>query len=246
MPLQASPADQALLLDLQQLDTTLRQLAHRAANLPEIAVLATVDGDASRLRSRMASEQGALEDAQAELRRIESDVQVVDARVARDQQRLAGTSSVKDVQALESELAALAKRGSDLEDMQLEVMERVEGLAAVAEVTQGELDLIEHRRADARATRDGKLGELEVERRQVEADRGTLAAKVPADLLALYERQRERYGTGASLLRAGVSSASGVTLTGSDLAAVRSASAYDVVLCPDSNAILVRTNESGI
>ncbi|NII50620.1 MULTISPECIES: zinc ribbon domain-containing protein [Frigoribacterium] len=246
MPLQASPADQALLLDLQKLDTTLQQLAHRAANLPEIAVLATVDGDAHRLRSRMASEQGAWEDAQAELRRVESDVAVVEARVARDRQRLASTSSVKDVQALEAELAALAKRGSDLEDMQLEVMERVESLGAVATVTHEELDQLEVRRADARSTRDAKLGELEIERRQVEADRATLAEKVPADLLDLYETQRRRYGIGASLLRGGVSSASGVTLTGSDLAAVRSASAYDVVLCPDSNAVLVRTNESGI
>jgi predicted nucleic acid-binding Zn-ribbon protein len=244
MPLTASPDDQALLLDLQKLDTTLQQLAHKARNLPEIAVLATAD--AVRLRSRLASEQGALEDAEVELRRIESDVAVVEARVARDRQRLASTSSVKDVQALEGELTALARRTSDLEDLQMDVMERVESLGAVARLTQSELDQIDGRRADATTSRDESLAGLERERAQVAADRETIAARVPADLLALYERQRERYGVGASLLRGGVSSASGVTLTGSDLAAVRSASAYDVLLCPDSNAVLVRTQESGI
>jgi len=246
MPLTASPDDQALLLDLQKLDTTLQQLAHRARNLPETAVLATIDGDASRLRSRLASEQGALEDAEVELKRIESDVAVVQARVARDQQRLASTSSVKDVQALEGELAALSKRTSDLEDLQMDVMERVESLGAVARLTQGELDQIDGRRDEATTSRDESLAGLERERVQVAADRDTIAARVPADLLALYERQRERYGVGASLLRGGVSSASGVTLTGSDLAAVRAASAYDVLLCPDSDAVLVRTQESGI
>ncbi|GAA0960604.1 zinc ribbon domain-containing protein [Frigoribacterium faeni] len=246
MPLTASPDDQALLLDLQKLDTTLQQLAHKARNLPEIAVLATIDGDAARLRGRLASEQGAYEDAAAELARIESDVAVVEARVARDQQRLAATSSVKDVQALEGELTALAKRTSDLEDMQIDVMERVESLGAVVRLTQSELDQIDDRREQATSSRDESLAGLELERAQVAADRATIAARVPADLLALYERQRERYGIGASLLRGGVSSASGVTLTGSDLAAVRAASAYDVVLCPDSNAVLVRTYESGI
>lgn len=246
MPLQASPADQALLLDLQTLDTNLQQLAHRAKNLPEIAVLAAIDGDGSRLRSRLASEQGAWEDAQAELKRIESDVAVVEARVKRDQQRLASTSSVKDVQALEGELTALAKRQGDLEDMELEVMERVESLGAVATTTQGELDDLGGRASSAAATRDESLASIDAERVQILADRETIAAKVPADLLALYERQRERYGVGASLLRGGVSSASGVALTGIDLAAVRSASVYDVLLCPDSDAILVRTDESGI
>ena len=247
MPLmKASYEHQALLLDLQQLDTALRQIAHKGANLPEIAVLASLEGDGSRLRSRLATEQGAWEDAQSELKRIESDVAVVEARVVRDEQRIASSSSSKDVAALEGELAALAKRRSDLEDLQLEVMERVESLGAVAAVTRGELDQLDTRRVDAETGRDAKLAELEADRAQVVANRETIAATVPADLLALYERQRDRYGVGASLLRGGVSSASGVALTGSDLAAVRAAAEDDVVLCPDSNAVLVRTYESGL
>ncbi|WAC50211.1 zinc ribbon domain-containing protein [Frigoribacterium sp. SL97] len=247
MPLmKASYEHQALLLDLQQLDTALRQIAHKGANLPEIAVLASLEGDGSRLRSRLATEQGAWEDAQSELKRIESDVAVVEARVVRDEQRIASSSSSKDVAALEGELAALAKRRSDLEDLQLEVMERVESLGAVAAVTRGELDQLDTRRIDAETGRDAKLAELEADRAEVVANRETIAATVPADLLALYERQRDRYGVGASLLRGGVSSASGVALTGSDLAAVRAAAEDDVVLCPDSNAVLVRTYESGL
>jgi predicted nucleic acid-binding Zn-ribbon protein len=247
MPLmKASYEHQALLLDLQQLDTALRQIAHKGANLPEIAVLASLEGDGSRLRSRLATEQGAWEDAQSELKRIESDVAVVEARVARDEQRIASSSSTKDVAALEGELAALAKRRSDLEDLELEVMERVESLGAVAAVTRDELDQLDTRRVDAETGRDAKLAELQAERAEVVANRETIAATVPPELLALYERQRDRYGVGASLLRGGVSSASGVALTGSDLAAVRAAAEDDVVLCPDSNAILVRTYESGI
>ena len=41
-------------------------------------------------------------------------------------------------------------------------------------------------------------------------------------------------------------SASGVELTGSDLATVRTAAPDAALMCPDSNAILVRTDESGL
>jgi predicted nucleic acid-binding Zn-ribbon protein len=87
---------------------------------------------------------------------------------------------------------------------------------------------------------------LEEEFQDTSRQRAELVATLPSDLVALYERQRERYGFGASHLRRGISSASGVALTESDLAEVRNAAPDDVVLCPDSNAILVRTGESGL
>jgi predicted nucleic acid-binding Zn-ribbon protein len=246
MPLQASPADQALLLDLQQLDTSLQQLAHRARQLPELKALADLDQEVAVLRGRLTTEEGVAEDARRELKRIESDVQVVEARVTRDRDRLQASSSQKDIQALEQELAALANRQSDLEDVELEVMDRVEQASGIVAATQAELDALAVRRAELDAARLESLATVESERAHATANRSTIAQKVPADLLALYERQRERYGTGASLLRARVSSASGVELTGNDLAAVRNAAPDDVLLCPTSDAILVRTDESGI
>jgi hypothetical protein len=246
MPLKASPADQALLLDLQQLDTSLQQLAHRGRQLPENQALAELDKQVAALRVRLTTEEGAAEDARRELARIESDVAIVEARVARDRDRLQSSSSQKDIQALEQELHALASRQSALEDVQLEVMDRVESSGAVVASTQGELDALAAKRSELDAAREVSLQGVESERTHAVANRETIAGRVPSELLALYERQRERYGVGASHLRARVSSASGVELTGNDLATVRSAAPDDVLLCPDSQAILVRTDESGI
>ena len=67
-----------------------------------------------------------------------------------------------------------------------------------------------------------------------------------AELVALYEKQRARYGVGASLLRRGVSEASGVQLFPDELETVRKAAPDDVLICPSSSAILVRTAESGL
>jgi predicted nucleic acid-binding Zn-ribbon protein len=246
MALKASPDHQAHLLELQAIDTRLQQLEHRAKTVPEIAVVAGLGSDADALRVDRLSATGAVEDAKLELSRIESDVAVVEARVARDTDRLQGSSSVKDVAGLESELAGLKKRQLDLEEIELNVMERLEGLEAAEAEIAAKLEEVGAKIATAEAERDAALGSLAGERSHAAANRGTIAGKLPADLLALYERQRERYGSGASLLRGGVSSASGVKLNESDMQLIRSAAPDDVLLCPDSSAILVRTNESGL
>ena len=246
MALTAEPADQALLLDLQALDTKLQQLGHRIGTLPESAALTALTAERDALQRTVAEQLGEWEDAQAELKRTEADVEVVDARIARDTERLQGSSSVKDVAALEQELAALAKRKSDLEDIELAVMELNDEKERALNDSRGALADLDERIADATTARDAALGGIDTERQHAEANRATLAAKIPAELLDLYEKQRSRYGVGASLLQGGVSLAAGVALNASDMATVRAASAYDVLLCPESNAILVRTGESGL
>lgn len=246
MALTASPEDQALLLDLQALDTRLAQLSHKAASLPELATLAGLTAEDETLRLTLLERQGAVEDIELELRRVESDVEVVEARIARDAERLATSSSVKDVAALEQELAALKNRLNDLEEIELVVMERLEeAQAALAETTSARATLRE-RIAEVEAARDAALTEITAERTTAAAGRRTIEGKVPADLLALYEKQRARYGTGASLLRGGVSLASGVKLLEDELQKIRVAAPDAVLICPSSDAILVRTDESGL
>lgn len=246
MAMKALPEEQALLLDLQELDNRLRQIEHRAQNLPQIAALKELAAARMTVHATHSTHQGTVEDAAAELRRIESDVAIVESRIARDTERAQSSSSAKDVQALEHELVSLRSRLADLEEMQLAVMEKLEELETVATSTGAELASIDAERARVEAERDELLAVLSGERANAAANRRTVAAKVPAELLALYEKQRERYGMGASLLRGGVSGASGVRLTESDMSSIRAAAPDDVILCPDSNAILIRSNESGL
>lgn len=246
MALKASPDDQALLLDLQSLDTKLAQLDHRARSVPELATLAALGSQSEALRITLAEQSGAAEDIAIELRRVESDVEIVETRIARDSERLQASSSVKDVAALEQELGSLKKRLNDLEEIELTVMERLEEQQATVSSTQSQLDDLASQILEAETARDAALATITGERATAAAGRRTIEGKVPADLLALYEKQRTRYGTGASLLRGGVSLASGVKLLEDELQKIRAASPDDVLICPSSDAILVRTDESGL
>jgi hypothetical protein len=246
MGLKASQDEQALLLDIQSIDTKLQQLEHRAKSLPEHAVLQQLAVENSELLVTLAEQKGVLEDARIELKRVESDVHVVEARITRDSARLQASSSVKDVAALEQELAALKKRQFDLEEIELTVMEKVEQQDAVVGHLGEQAGVLQGRMADIEGERDSAMKEIDAERATANIERAALVSRVSPALVELYEKQRQRYGSGASLLRGGVSSASGVKLNESDMVAIRAAAPDDVILCPDSNAILVRTGESGI
>lgn len=246
MALTASPADQALLLDLQAFDTKIAQLEHRAKKLPEHEKLTELKQHRDKLQLTMLEERGIKEDIELEMSRVESDVTVVEARIARDTSRLDASSSAKDVAALEQELAALRTRLSNLEDIELAVMEKLEAQQKVVDNLAEQADNLRTQAAELEASRDEALVVIETELGTTRTGRSALQATIPDDLLALYERQRERYGVGASLLRGGVSLASGVKLLENEMQEIRAAAPDTVIMCASSEGILVRTNESGL
>jgi predicted nucleic acid-binding Zn-ribbon protein len=246
MALKASPEDQALLLELQAVDTKLSQIVYRAKNVPEHIALQKIGIENLALQAELTEQRGAVEDVRTELKRIESDVSIVETRIKRDRERLQVSSSTKDVAALEQELAALTKRQFDLEEIELTVMERLDETESVVAGTSEKVAALQARVTDLESARDAAMHTIDAEHANADANRSAIVGKVPEDLLALYEKQRARYGTGASLLRGGVSLASGLALNSADMVVVRAAAPDDVILCPESSAILVRTNESGL
>jgi predicted nucleic acid-binding Zn-ribbon protein len=244
--MKANPADQARLLDLQELDNHLAQVTKKSKNLPEAATLEELSTQLASVKESQREKLGIVDELAAEVKRSESDVEMVEARIAKDTERLDHTSSAKDAQGLEHEIQSLRERLSALEEVELEEMERLEQAELELSGADQAVTELMSRVDEATKALDAAKAELEADYQATAAKRQALCAELPADLLELYERQRERYGFGASLLQRGISSASGVALTESDLAQVRAAAPDDVVLCPDSNAILVRTGESGI
>jgi hypothetical protein len=187
-------------------------------------------------------------DLQREVKRLEGDVETVRARVTRDQGLLdSGSVSAKQMTDLQHEMQSLARRKSDLEDQELELMEQLETAEAVlAEARQGQ-EAAEADLERAQQLRDDVLADIADGTAQHEAARAEAAARIPADLLALYERIRTQTGgTGAAVLKARQCQGCRIELNGRELAAVRNADPHEVVRCENCGRILVRTAESGL
>ncbi|MFF2485214.1 zinc ribbon domain-containing protein [Microbacterium sp. NPDC058062] len=241
----ASPADQRRLVEVAQLDARIRQADNARKNPPQAGRVQELLGRRQELSQELGTRLGARDDLRTELSRIESDVAVVDARAARDADRLAASTNSKEAQGLESELAALARRKNDLEDAELAVMERLE--IADAAVAEQESLIAATNAEGAELSAEGKraVAEATAAFDAATRDRAAVAGGVPADLLALYDRLAAR-SAGAAFLRRRTCEGCHMVLAGTDLQVLRQAGENDVVMCPECGCILVRDDESGL
>ncbi|MGW6390080.1 zinc ribbon domain-containing protein [Streptomyces sp. NPDC055103] len=244
----AAPADQIRLLDVQSLDVRLQQLAHKRKSLPEHAEIESLNKDLTQLRDLLVAAQTEESDCGREQTKAEQDVDQVRQRAQRDQQRLdSGAASPRDLENLQRELVSLAKRQGDLEEIVLEVMERRESAQErVSELTE-RVSAVQSKTDDAIARRDAAQGQLDAEAASVTKERELVAGSVPADLLKLYEKLREQQGgVGAARLYQRKCEGCHIELNITELNDVRAAARDAVVRCENCRRILVRTSESGL
>lgn len=238
----AAPAEQLKLLELQGLDAKLKSLSNRRRTLETDPRISDLESALSVASGELGAAKMAVHDAEAELRRSEADVEQVVSRIERDEARLnSGTGLSKDLVALQHDIASLNRRRSTLEDVELEVMERLDGLRERQSAQQQIVDDVQASFAVIRAELDAALGEISTEAAAVGSQRSEFAAGLDAGLLAVYEKTLAKRGVGAARLFHGKSEGSGMQLSPGDLAEIKAAAADEVVFCPDSGCILVRS-----
>lgn len=244
----AVPQDQWRLLDVQTHDTRLTQLAHRRRTLPEHVEVDRVNGQLRLVADQLVAARTVVSDVSRELTKAEADVEQVRRRAARDRARLdVGQGSAKDLQAIQHELDSLAQRQSVLEDVELEVMERLEAAQARVGEVEAEQERLTAELAEVTARRDRLIAEIDDEANAETQARANAAAGLPVDLLALYEKVRgSAGGVGAARLYQRRCEGCRLELNTIDLNKIRAAAADAVVRCEECRRILVRTPDSGL
>ncbi len=247
--MQATPDAQRKLLDLQRVDTGIAQLEHRRRTLPELAQITEAQKVRGRLGEQLIAARTRVSDLEIELEKAEADLVPVRQRRERDQQRVdnGSVTDPKQLNALLDEIQHLGRRINDLEDVELEVMERLE------EATS-ERDRITADRAGAEpalraliAARDEQTAALDVELEGQRADRSTIVGVLPTELVALYDKLRGRLGgIGAAALIRRRCSGCQLEATATDLDRYSAAAPDEVLRCEECDRILIRVAESGL
>jgi uncharacterized protein len=236
------PAPTGLLLVLQDLDIHIDQLAYRLAHHPaRLALAELVETDRSLLaeRRRNDADRSGLDDS---LRRLETEVADCDSRIAAIERRLrtADAGSFRDQGAMATEIDSLMRRKRELEDEELQVMEALEPMDEVLRtITEREQSIGEQRLGLEEALAAAEA-EIMTERSAAVDQRSEAAQKVPAPLLAEYERLRSRLGgIGAARLVHGTCSGCNLGLSATELDRIRPGSPDAVFHCEQCGRILV-------
>ncbi|MDT7550811.1 MAG: uncharacterized protein QOE84_3205 [Actinomycetota bacterium] len=247
--MKADPFVQLRLLELQALDSGLDRLAHRRKTLPELAEIERLEGLVEALRDDTVRAQTEVSDLAREQKKFEDEIEQVRTRRTRDESHLnsGAVTNAKQLEELQHEVATLNRRQSDLEDGELEVMERAETAQATLDRLTGESDRLLAARDEAAIARDKAFGEIDDEIARTTAERASMAATFPADLLALYEKLRADHGgVGAGAIARGACGGCRLDLMQNEKADIRAAAVDDVLRHEECGRIMVRTAESGI
>lgn len=247
--MKASPEAQLRLLELADLDAELTRIERRRRGLPTHAELARLETKDSELRDAIAALTAQNSDLRREQAKAEADVEQVRARIDRDRQRLdtGMVNSPRELENLQSEVQSLHRRQSDLEEVVLDVMERLEAAQTALTRASSEREQLAADLVSVTAARDAALAELGEQSVKAADRRVEVAASIPADLLDLYDKLRTQHGgVGAAALRQRRCQGCNLTMNTVDLNAIRAAPDDQVLRCEECRRILVRTADSGL
>jgi predicted nucleic acid-binding Zn-ribbon protein len=233
---------QERLLALQQLDSDLIQIKHKMATLPIARQFEELSRELISKRDLLVAAQTERDDIKHELSRAEVDVEQVVSRIEKDEKRLAsGLGSPKELEQLQHELGSLAKRRAELEDVELEIMVRVEGVYSRIKELEEETKSLEIRLGDLSLKKEEEIAELEKAIRATNQSRSDLAPQIDSELLALYEKVRASGdGVGAAKLVGNQCTGCHLTMNAAELTRVKSLADDEVVRCEECRRILIR------
>jgi predicted nucleic acid-binding Zn-ribbon protein len=184
------------LLEVQRLDTSIDQLEHRRATLPERAAATAHHAEGRRLEGAHGEVAARAHELERTQRRFEDEIAgVEDKATSADRQLYSGAITVpSELQALQEQLGSLRRRISGLEDELLEVLEELEPIAAERDRLGAEREAVAERSGAADAALAAAEAAIDAELAELRGQRAGLAAGIADDLLARYERIRARSG----------------------------------------------------
>jgi uncharacterized protein len=236
----ANLQDQKRLLELVDLDLSLVRNAADRTKLQSATGISEASEKALALSDHLIDARNRVGDLELELKRSENDLELVENRIAKDNERLSSTSSAKDAQGIEHELTTLAKRKSELEDTELVIMEDLETVRAElaeAESAKAEAEQELNRLRSALATDTAGLDSV---RAELTSKRSALVGLIDPELAVAYQRKADR-NVAAGKLVGRECGACRLSITATNLEEIVAIPADVIAECPNCQAYLVRS-----
>jgi predicted nucleic acid-binding Zn-ribbon protein len=236
----ANLQDQKRLLELVDLDLSLVRNAGDKAKLLSATAISEANEKALALSDHLIDARNRVGDLELELKRSENDLELVESRIAKDNQRLSSTSSAKDAQGIEHELNTLAKRKSELEDTELGIMEVLETVRAELSEAEKAKAAAENELTQLRSALATNTAELDSARAELSSKRSALVGLIEPELAMAYQRKADR-NVAAGRLVGRECGACRLSITATNLEEILALPADEIAECPNCQAYLVRS-----
>ena len=237
--MKASESQQADLLSLGNLDIEIGRIRRNIASLSSGEAFVELRGTQREHAARLIDSQNQLDSVNLELARAEADLKLVEDRIAKDNQRLLQTSSPKDAQGIQSELETLIRRKSELEDLELAVLEKKEEVEANHRTVSSDKQQVDEELAQNESQNETELLKARSGLDLLVQQRAQQASRLDTELVELYEKKLSR-GPAIGRLINRECGACRMTIGATMLTEISALARDEIATCPDCQAILIR------
>lgn len=237
--MKASPQEQSALLQLAEIDSELARLRRAVDAATDATATQPLRNEQRELASKLIDARSQLEALQLEAKRAQEDLDLVEQRIIKDQQLLAGTSSTKDAQGIQHELDTLQRRKSELEDVQLALLDRIELAEQANLAVAAEKNDVDQRLSAVVSQAESELLKARSGLDLIAARRAQHSSSLRPELVEFYEKKAKR-GIVAARLLGRECGACHMTIGATALAEIAELPADDIATCTECQAVLIR------
>ena len=237
--MKATESQQADLLSLANLDLEISRSKSSIKNLSSGSQFSELRAVQRDLAAKLIDARNALDTVELELKRSEADLALVEQRIAKDQTRLNSTNNSKDAQGIQSELESLARRKSDLEDIEIAILDQHEAAKAVFATVSVDKAAVDEELSKSEAANEAEIMKLRSGLDLMTQDRAQQVARIAPELIELYEKKASR-GVPVARLIGRECGACRISLGATAFNELESVARDDIATCPECQAILIR------
>ena len=230
---------QSALLRLSEVDLEITQIKHEITTAIGSKELESLRAELASVAGELIAARSQVENLETEQKRADDDLHLVEARIARNKERLNQTSSPKDAQGLQSEIESLLRRRGELEDTELAVLADLESSQSVLTEVSSRRDGINSKMEQLQTEIQAQVDGLKARGRKLTADRETLVGKISAEVMTAYELLAKRQLAVGQVANRSCS-ACRMGLNANTIDSLSSLPEDEIGYCPECQAMMVR------
>ncbi|MEN9992748.1 MAG: hypothetical protein RLY83_318 [Actinomycetota bacterium] len=235
----ANEKQQALLLEVGNLDLAISRAGAELATAEQNVMLDNLRHDLLATSENLLQAHAASENLQSEIKKVASDVELVEVRIVRDKEKAKQVSSEREQKAVAQELESLKTRLSNLEDLELQLMESLEQAnAEVKVITQKRTELNLELETEL-SKQHGQTLTLSAQVSELSAKRQAAFSNLSEELQELYARKAGR-GIAVAQTLGRDCSACRLSINAVQFEAMMAEPADHLPTCPNCDAMIIR------
>jgi predicted nucleic acid-binding Zn-ribbon protein len=229
-----------LLLQLQSVDTTADQLAHRRRTLAERDAATAAQQALADWRRRGDELRRRITELGEQIEREEAESAQIDQHRARLQAQLRTVIAPREAEALQHEIAVLEQRRAGLDDDELAALEDQAALDDELTTITADGPTLEQAVGDTAAALAAAEAAIDAELAELATTRDAVRGQIDATLIARYDRLRSQLGVAVARLVGNRCDGCHLDLSAAEAEQVRAVPADQAADCPNCGRLLIR------